>query len=262
MENLVPKRAFTLLNAKLGEEIYEICIKLMDIPGAVSEVARTLSQANVNLRNSVLFDAVEENGVGYWTAFADLAKATANTKQLEEVLRKLDVVKEVKIAKPAPLPYDIMHFPLIHDAEAAVVMPLSLFGSLFDEIERILTPSGFAAVFYNAGKKSGVFIVKLLKDRYKVEKENIISALIQAAKAIGWGCIENVDIKNNAGKVKIRMCFEALLRTHREHKGCHWTRGFIAGALGEVFGLPLEAIEVKCLAEGDDACVFEVKPKI
>jgi predicted hydrocarbon binding protein len=264
MQDFIPKRVFTLLNVKPNEEIYEICITLKDVKGAVSETAKILSDAHVDLRTSILFEAVEKDDTGYWTSFIDLSKAVMDIKQIEEELRELDVVQDVKIVKPEPLIYDVIHFPIMHGESQATVMSVELFGSLFDEIERILTPSGFAAVLYNAGKKSGAFIAGLLAKRYGLKGNSLISALIQGTKAIGWGQIVefNVDEKKPAGRIKVQMCFEALLRGQRNEKVCHWTRGFFAGFLGEVIGKSVEAVEVKCGAAGDEICEFEVKSKI
>jgi hypothetical protein len=264
MEDLVPKRVFTLLNVKPSEKIYEICITLKDVHGAVSEAAKVFSNAHVNLRNSILFDAVEKSDTGYWTSFVDLSKSVMGIRQIEEELRELDVVQDVKIVKPGPLAYDVIHFPIMHGDSVATVMPIELFGSLFDEIERILTPSGFAAVFYNAGKKSGAFITGLLAKRYSLKEKSLVLALTQAAKAIGWGQIEDFDMnkKELIAKIKVRMCFEALLRGPKHERVCHWTRGFIAGFLSEVFGKSVDAVELKCAAVGDEICEFEVKPRI
>jgi predicted hydrocarbon binding protein len=264
MEDLIPKRVFTFLNMKPNEEIYEICITLKDVHGAVAETARVLSNAHINLRNSVLFDAVEKSGAGYWTSFVDLSKAVMDIRQIEEELRELDVVSDVKIVKPEPLTYDVIHFPIIHGESVATVMPVELFSSLFDEIEKILTPSGFAAVFYNAGKKTGASITGLLTKRYGLKGKSLILAVTQATKAIGWGQIEefNINRKELVADIKVRMCFEALLRGQKQERVCHWTRGFAAGLVGEVFGKPMDAVELKCLAAGDDICEFEVKPRI
>jgi predicted hydrocarbon binding protein len=264
MKTFVPKRVFTLLETKPGEEIYEICIILKDVYGAVSKMAKALSDARVNIRASILFDAVEKRGVGYWTSFIDMSNATKDIRQIEKELRKLDVVQGVKIVKPDPLPYDVIHFPIIHGESTAIVMPVELFNSLFDEVEKILTPSGFAAVFYNSGKKSGAFIAELLAKRNRLKGEPLIMALIQATKAIGWGCVEEfkLDIGRPFCKVKIRRCFEAILKSSKRGKVCHWTRGFIAGFLSKVVDKPLEAVELKCAANGDELCEFEVMPKI
>jgi len=264
MENFVPKRVFTLLDVEPKEKVYEICITLRDVHGAVSKTAKVLSEAHVNIQTSVLFDAVEKNGIGYWTSFIDLSNATKDIDQIEQRLRRLDVVQDVKVAKPEPLLYDVIHFPIVHGNSDAIIMSVELFGSLLDEIEKILTPSGFAAVFYNAGKKSGTFIAKLLSKRYGLKGKSLTLAIIQATKAIGWGRIEgfNVDKKGFLNNVKVQRCFEALLRGHKKEKVCHWTRGFIAGFFSEVVDKSVEAEELKCAAAGDDVCEFEVKPRI
>lgn len=132
------------------------------------------------------------------------------------------------------------------------------------KLKKILTPSGFAAVFYSSGKKTGAFIADLFLQRYKLKGEKSILALAQAVKAIGWGQIEDfkVDPKRPYATVKIRRCFEAVLRGNRREKVCHWTRGFVAGFLGKVLGMNLEGVEVKCAAAGDELCEFEVRTRI
>jgi predicted hydrocarbon binding protein len=249
---------------KSEEGIYEICITLKDVHGAMSKTAKVLSDAHVNIRNSILFDAVEKDGIGYWTSFIDLSNAALDIRQLEKGLRELDVVQDVKIANPKPLNYDVIHFPIIHGESVAAVMPAELFSSLLDEIERILSPSGFVAVFYNAGKQSGASITRLVAKRYELKGEPLRLALMQATQAIGWGKIESftIDRKELSARVRMRMCFEALLRGRKRENVCHWTRGFIAGFLSEVFEKPVDAFELKCAAAGDEICEFEVKPRI
>jgi predicted hydrocarbon binding protein len=260
MEISIPKKTFTFIDAKSDEEIYEICITLKDVCGAVTKAAEVLSDANVNICTSSLFKADDSEGVGYWTSFIDTANANKNIKEIEKALRNLNAVQDVKVVKPEPLAYDVMHFPILHGGSVAMIMPVELFGSLFEEIENILTPSGFAAVFYNAGKKSGAYITKLFKKRKGMEGETLLAAIVQGARAIGWGEIVDVSVTDGSGRVKIRKCFEALLRSHQKGKVCHWTRGFIAGVVSQTRGVPVEAVELKCTANGDDLCEFEIIP--
>jgi predicted hydrocarbon binding protein len=264
MEESIPKNVFTYLKTKPEEEIYEICITLADAKGAVAEAARILSDASVNIKTSILFGSTQEEKTGYWTSFVDVSGATKNIAKIVEELKKSRMVQNVKAVKPEPVAYDVIHFPIVHGESAALVMPVELFGSLFDEIEKILSPSGFEAVFYNAGKKSGSFMAELLAERHGLRGKSLASALAQATQAIGWGKIEDVqlDMQRPFCRVKVRRCFEALLRGHRTEKMCHWTRGFIAGFLGEIIDEPLEAVEVKCAAAGHELCEFEATPRI
>jgi len=261
MENPIPKMAFTFIETKPEEQIYEICIALKDVCGAVARTTKVLSDANVDIRTSTLFKAAGSNEVGYWTSFVDVSRATKSIKEIESALCGLEVVREVKIVKPEPLAYDVIHFPVMHGDSPAIIMPIELFGSLFEEIEKILTPSGFAAVFYNAGKKSGAFIADFIAKKYGLKDKQLLSALVQSTKAIGWGQIENlkIDLDRPLCKVRIRRCFEAMVKS-AEERGCHWTRGFIAGFLSRVTSKPMEAVELKNSDNNDGTREFEVKP--
>jgi len=258
-----PKRAFTLIESRQNEEVYEICVLLKDVQGAVAKTAKTLVDANVNIRTGILFDAVEYEGRGYWTAFIDVSKASKTVQQLEKELKQLNVVLDVKIEKPIPALYDVMHFPILHGTSRAILMPIELFSSLWEEIEKILTPSGFEAVFYNAGKRSGGYIAKILSQRSSSEIETMVAAFKQATKAIGWGVIISWEIEPErlSAKIEIKECFEAVLRKDANRKVCHWTRGVLAGYMSKLFGETVEAVETKCVATGDDVCCFHIKRK-
>ena len=150
-----PKRAFTFVESKPGEDIYEIRVTLKDVPGALAKVSSLVAEAGINIKTSIVFSTLPEEKRGFWTAFIDVSKSKMQTDELTKRLNEVDVVLNVEIVKPEPAAYDIMHFPVLHGEERAVVMPISLLRNLFEEIEKILTSSGFAAVFYNAGRRSG-----------------------------------------------------------------------------------------------------------
>jgi hypothetical protein len=59
MEDLVSKRVFIFLNLKPSKEIYEICITLKDVHDVLAETTRVISDAHVNVWDSVLFDVVQ-----------------------------------------------------------------------------------------------------------------------------------------------------------------------------------------------------------
>lgn len=266
LSSFPPKRAFTFIESRPNEEVYEISVLLKDVQGAIAKTAQTLADAHVDIRTSILFSAIECEERGYWTAFIDVSKASKTIKQLEKELKKLDVVLDVKIEKPFPALYDVIHFPIFHGNSRAILMSIEFFSSLWEEIEKILTPSGFEAVFYNAGKKSGGYIAEILSHRISPNSgiETLAAALKQAARAIGWGVIVSweMNLKHSSAVIDMKECFEAVMRKNAKRKVCHWTRGFLAGYISKLFGKPMEAIEVKCLAAGNRMCRFQIKRKI
>lgn len=263
-EILIPKAAFTFIETKPQERIYELCISLRDVCGAVATTTKVLSDAKVDIRTSTLFKPSKTLKTGYWTSFIDVSNSTKSVKQLQHALQNLDIVEQVRIVKPEPLAFDIIHFPILHGDSPAMIMPVELFRSLFEEVENILQPSGFAAVFYNAGKEGGQQIATLLQQKYNLENEQLINALVQLTKAIGWGQIDEIKIDMNRpyGIIKIRRCFESILQKRNKERGCHWTRGFLAGYLSQATKESLEAAELDCAKKQDEYCTFEVKPRM
>ncbi|MEM2975021.1 MAG: V4R domain-containing protein [Candidatus Bathyarchaeia archaeon] len=263
MLNNTPKRVFTVEETKTGEKLYEVSVLLKDVKGAVAEVAKHFADSNVNLKTGSLFYMPGKEGIGCWTTFIDVSKCTKTIAELERELQLLDVVLDVKFSEPKPAPYEVRHFPILHGDERAIIMPIELFGEMLDAVEKILSPSGFAAVFYDVGKKTGDFIIKKLEARYKLQGAELVEALGQAVKALGFGVpeIKFIDFQKLSGTIVIRDCMEALARKKKHYKVCHWSRGFMAGAFSHVFGKPVDVVENKCLAFEDEYCEFQIKPQ-
>jgi hypothetical protein len=144
------------------------------------------------------------------------------------------------------------------------VLPIRIFRALWNGFERILKPSGLAAVLYNAGKEVGERAAKRLKEMFRIEGKELVQALAQAGKATGWGITEvsSIDMKRHTAKIIVKECFEAAAWRKKPYNVCHWTRGYLAGFMGTVFGKPMEAVEVKCKAKGDEYCEFKVQREV
>lgn len=262
--DIIPKKVFTLEEVKPGEKLYQVCITLKDVPGAGAKAMRVLADANTNIKTASAFYAPGHPGVAFFSSFIDVSKATRSTFQLEEELRKLDVVVDFRIEEPKPAPFETIHFPVLHANTRAVIMPIGTIWTLWDGLEKILLPSGLAAVHYDAGKRTGEHTAKRLKEMYSVEGTDLILAFAQAGRAMGWGIIEfrEIDFERLSGTVIIKECFEAAAWRKKAYKVCHWTRGILAGFMSIIFAKPVEAIEVRCLAVGDEHCEFKIQEQI
>lgn len=260
-----PKRVFTFVESKPGEDIYEIRVALKDVPGALAKAASVVAEAGINVKTSIVFATLPAEEQGFWTAFIDVSKSKIQIEELTKKLNELDVVLNVKVIKPKPAAYDIMHFPILHGEERAVVMPISLIGNLFNEIEKILTPSGFAAVFYNAGKRSGENYAEYYRKKFNVKtKEELAELLSLSTRAIGWTLSEAYyfDLNRIHGRIRLIDNIEATMKKNKRREPvCHWTRGFLAGYFSAVTGKEIEVREVKCVGKGDEFCEFEIEAK-
>ena len=259
-----PKRTFSMEEIKPGEKLYEVCIILKDVRGAIAKAANVLAGANVNIKTGALFGIPSKPEIGTWASFIDISKATMSIPDLEKKLQGLDEVAEVRFEEPKPVPYEIIHFPVLHGDSRAIIVGTETFAELWEGFEGILTPSGLEAVLYNVGKKIGTYTATGLKNTYGLKNKDLISAIVQAAKALGWGIVkfQDINFKNLTGTVIMKESFEALARQKKPHNVCHWARGYFAGCMSVVFGKPVEAVEVKCLATGAEYCEFKIKFKI
>jgi len=247
-----------------GEKLYEVCIVLKDVRGAIAKAAKVLADANVNIKTGALFYIPSNPELGAWTSFIDVSKATLSVKDLEKKLQGLNEVAGVRFEEPKPAPYEVIHFPVLHGNSRAIIMGTDTFAALWEGFEGILTSSGLEAVLYNVGKKIGTQTSMGLMKTYSLEPKDLISAIVQTAKALGWGIVEFQDIDFNGlkGTIIVKESFEALARQKKPYKVCHWTRGYFAGCMSVVFGKSVETVEAKCLATGDRYCEFKIKWKI
>lgn len=260
----LPKRTFSMVEKKPGEKLYEVCIILKDVRGAIAKAAKVLADANVNIKTGALFYIPSNPELGAWTSFIDVSKATLSIQDLEKRLQSLREVADVRFEEPKPTPYEVIHFPVLHGNSRAIIMGKDTFAALWEGFEGILTPSGLEAVLYNVGKKIGIYTATELRNTYNLETKDLIAAIVQAAKALGWGILEfqDIDLKDLTGTIIVKESFEALARQKKPYKVCHWTRGYFAGCMSVVFRKPVEAVEVKCLATGAECCEFKIRLKI
>jgi predicted hydrocarbon binding protein len=259
-----PKRTFSMVEVGPSEKLYEVCIILKDVRGAIAKAAKVLADANVNIKTGTVFYVPGNPELGAWTSFIDISKATLSIQDLEKKLQGLDEVADVRFEEPKPAPYEVIHFPVLHGNSRAIIMGTDTFAALWEGFEGILTPSGLEAVLYNVGKKIGTYTATGLKNTYNLENKDLILALVQAEKALGWGIVEfqDIDFKGLTGTIIMKESFEAFARQKKPYKVCHWARGYFAGCMSVLFGKPVEAVEVKCSATGAECCEFKIKRKI
>jgi hypothetical protein len=257
----IAKRLYSLDVFRLGEWLYQICIILRDVPGALANACKVLADANVNIKTSSSFYVDEYPEAGVWSAFIDVSKATKSLKEIEAELRKLDVVLDVMLKEPKPAPFESIHFPVLHGNTRAVIMPRGMFWALWTAFEKIFTKSGLVVILYESGKKMGEHAAKRISKMFGLRRKQLVEALAQAGQATGWAIteIKEIKFKNCSATIVVKDGFEAAVWRRKPNPVCHWTKGYLAGYLSVVFNKPVEATETKCLAKGDEYCEFVIE---
>lgn len=240
--------------------IYGFLVKNKNIPGVLAKTSAIFAKNKVNIVNCIVSITSPEALVVTELFFCDFTECKIKPEEIKEELEKLKEVINVKLIKPIlpGLLIDNVHFPLYVAHNRSVVFRLEILSGL---IKGLKTQWGSAAdVFlYYAGVQSGDFIWK----SHEVFTEDPIQRLEVFElffKACGFGIMEiSFNLPSKKARVKVLDSFECELGKGSKKPYSQFIRGMIAGFLKNFFKSSVDVTEVKCLAKGDEFCLFEVR---
>jgi predicted hydrocarbon binding protein len=95
-------------------------------------------------------------------------------------------------------------------------------------------------------------------------EEGMIKALQSLFEIFGLGKmnITDLDNKNKAAAIQVTdstIALQELKKGKKKEVKCTITAGVIAGIFSHIFKKDVDCVEKKCLAKGDDICVFMVQ---
>jgi predicted hydrocarbon binding protein len=88
----------------------------------------------------------------------------------------------------------------------------------------------------------------------------VTSALEDTNLGLGKIHVAKSDFEKGTANVTISNCFEALENGTSEMPNCTFTSGFLAGMFAEVFDKTVQAIETRCMSQGQSECEFVISP--
>lgn len=134
---------------------------------------------------------------------------------------------------------------------------------LYTAFEKFLKFAG--PVLYNAAKKAGRHMAKVLMERGIVSPENGLDALIESIIDAGYASEARVLGEKDTGKEKIiEIAMKGTLlgaKLQRKKPVDLPIAGFMAGWLETVYGKKVDVKETACMATGSGECIFEVHIK-
>ncbi|MFC2143834.1 V4R domain-containing protein [Candidatus Aenigmatarchaeota archaeon] len=132
--------------------------------------------------------------------------------------------------------------------------------SIQEEIIQEMGSKG-VKILYAGGKIGGNELVKKLMRMMGVSGMKTVDLLATGCtEMLGWGIVSvlKCDFDKNHAVFNVE---DSPLGIKRQSKAfCHIERGLIAGAMEEIFGKKIDAIEVKCRSLGHPFCQFDIKP--
>jgi predicted hydrocarbon binding protein len=149
--------------------------------------------------------------------------------------------------------------------ERSILIPPSFITLLQD---RVMQEKGEAwrKIFYRAGEKAmenlaPTYKLLMLIPRNSASKKKLIEELVEIWSWMSCGRPEvtKIDLKSNHFIFRVYGSTIAKQYLGRGEMMCDYLAGMVAGGLGSMIGESLKCREVKCIANGDEFCEFELK---
>jgi len=239
--------------------LFQFAIKLKNEPGALAEVANFLSSKGINILHG--FHAVcPDRKEVVWGFFVDLKGLNETIENLVKEIEMLDAVLEVNFSKPIidGLIVDELHFPVTVLDERSIILKIRTFVDCFKRLyEKFGSGAGF--ILYEMGKAAGENKVKIINEKYNLDRLTVLKVILAEKSAKGW-CIPEIE-KFDEEKVEITIVVQELFECipfkgkNRDPKS-QFFRGYLAGVLSQLFNKHVSVIETECVAKGDQNCKF------
>jgi predicted hydrocarbon binding protein len=141
--------------------------------------------------------------------------------------------------------------------ERFLLIPVKLIHSIEDRLTESFGPVTATSFQYEIGREGGAQYIHLAqKARFIVESPGDVQRIASSLGTLdGWGKLEIVDFDFAKKFARIRWKNGVSVRNKiGKTPVCHFGRGILTGAVGEIFGIRCESIEVSCQGKGDRFC--------
>jgi predicted hydrocarbon binding protein len=138
-----------------------------------------------------------------------------------------------------------------------LLIPVKLIHSIEDRLTESFGPVTATSFQYEIGREGGAQYIHLAqKAGFSLKSPNDIQKIASSLGTLdGWGKLQIVDFDPTKKFARIRWKNGVSVRNWKgKTPVCHFGRGILTGAVGEIFGTRLESIEVSCQGKGDSFC--------
>jgi len=138
-----------------------------------------------------------------------------------------------------------------------LLIPVKLIHSIEDRLTESFGPVTATSFQYEIGREGGAQYIHLAqKAGFSLKSPNDIQKIASSLGTLdGWGKLQIVDFDPIKKFARIRWKNGVSVRNRKgKTPVCHFGRGILTGAVGEIFGTRLESIEVSCQGKGDSFC--------
>lgn len=264
-EERLPKSLFAI-DFKPTAKLAQFSIEMRNVVGALQEQTDSVGKHGVNILSG-FHDAPLSAETGVWSFFADFTKADIEPEALATELSSHRSVLKVHCKRSEDgFITDTMHFPVEVGKERAIIVRASILVSILERIKAIFGPESRSAqvILHQIGEAGAQRVFESVRTMTGPDfiKNNVARAL-SLFTAVGWGIIDvkTVNLEGKTAEVHVEAGFESAdSRNTSSTARCHFIRGLLTGWFSQLFERKIGVTETQCIAKGDPACVFLVKP--
>lgn len=192
--------------------------------------------------------------------FFETEESSITLESLSKKLASLDAVVTVLVRGVSDFLVDTSAIPLLECGNPAILVRSRTLTEIEESIARTLGPKASSILLW-AGWEVGRSDAKWLTSIIGVKQVQFrLETLLNVRQSAGWGVfeIQNLDDKTISGKIVVDNSIETIeKRAASPEPICHLMKGYLAGALSEIFQKPLDVTETRCKAQGFGTCEFE-----
>lgn len=138
-----------------------------------------------------------------------------------------------------------------------LLIPVKLIHSIEDRLTESFGPVTATSFQYEIGREGGAQYIHLAqKAGFSIKTPSDVQRIASSLGTLdGWGKLEIIAFDPAKKFARIRWKNGVSVRNKQgKTPVCHFGRGILTGAVGEIFGTRLESIEVSCQGKGDSFC--------
>ena len=151
-------------------------------------------------------------------------------------------------------------FPLYFKKTRVAIIPGDFLRILIEESKKALGEGAAESLAYHLGVITGRKFYEMMLEA--VDEPNLSEAAEYFSKFMvdfGWGKLTNIEITNDYIDVYINDLFECSVQASEEASS-RFTTGFIEGLISRLLHSRVVVKELKCVATGDEYCLFRIYP--
>jgi predicted hydrocarbon binding protein len=250
-----------------GRKLYGFVVEGISWPGELAIMTGIVAERGLDITywNTC---TVRRGEKGVDIFFIDFTGSAVKPEDLVREFRRLDFITDVKVVRPTIEGFiaDDVAFPVMLGPHRAIIFSEpALRGFLIDFRRRL--GSGGEAMLYYLGREVGAERARhISREADGIGARSMDEKFTIGAKifiSLGYGVLEILELREDPAYLRVRIqgCIECELGRDAGHPFSQFIRGILDGFASQIFERRMFAEEIRCVAQGDPHCEFEIREK-